>query len=228
MQIDLPEIHSAGILFGIGVNSDEGIMGEVMTQESQPPCFNPDTEVPAAVPVEPKDEAANPEVPDWVKNPSEYPMVKPHGDHEESEEFYPIPLGRDEMKKGGGSGVEYNPKSEATKPQGDHEESEAINEGEPPTCQEDPSSYHQYPGCPYMGGCPSSDHCPVQLDPMPVTPKKSKKHKAKKAEPTSEPVKPVVPDVKSDSEEQEPQTDVDTMEFRKSDAQKGEFKPGPF
>lgn len=119
------------------------------------------------------------------------------------------------------------PKDEQVKPEASPEESEAINEGEPPTCQEDVNYHHQYPTCPYMGGCPKSGYCPVQTEPTPVTPKKTRKHKVKQKEPV-QPVKPAVPEAESGSEEQEPPTGVDTMEYRKSDARKGEFNKIPF
>lgn len=206
---NVQETHTGSLMIGIGVNSDAGLTGVVVQPESPctPRCMNPETEVPATVPTEKKDEitsdSEDSELQDWLRQYEE-------------------------------SAVDPKPQTEKVQPQGDQEESEAINEGEPPTCQEDPSSAHQYPSCPYMGGCPSSGHCPVQMDPAPVTPKKTKKRKSKKEEPKPEPTKsavpakPVVPEAESGNEEQEPQSEIDTMEFRKSDAQKDEFKPGPF
>src|SRR5262249_2445546 len=38
-------------------------------------------------------------------------------------------------------------------------EEEATAEDVVPSCQEDPNYHHQYPSCPYMGGC--RPHCPV-------------------------------------------------------------------
>jgi hypothetical protein len=122
------------------------------------------------------------------------------------------------------------------------EESEALP-GTPPDCREDPHHDQQYPGCPYMGGCPGSMHCPppapADSESQPKTKKKKKTAKAlpdvvedtairrmkyeEFAMPAAE--RPMRPD-HFDWVPAIPK--VDTMEFRPSDAKPGEFDPKPF
>jgi hypothetical protein len=121
-------------------------------------------------------------------------------------------------------------------PAGAGEESEAMP-GTPPDCREDPHHDQQYPGCPYMGGCPGN----MRTCPSP-TPAEKKKEKDASAQPdvvedttirrikyeefaTPSAERPVHPD-HFDWVPAMPK--VDTMEFRPSDAQPGEFDPKPF
>jgi hypothetical protein len=123
---------------------------------------------------------------------------------------------------------------------GSSEESE-MHPGTPPDCREDPHHDQQYPGCPYMGGCPGNMHCPppapTELD-MPKAKKKKKDMKPEAAEDTGirrmkyeefatpAAVHPIHPD-RQDWVPAAPK--IDTMEFRHSeDAKPGEFDPRPF
>lgn len=121
------------------------------------------------------------------------------------------------------------------------EESEAGDEQEPPL-EEDPAYHHQYPGCPHSGYCPYSGRGPAD-DYEPVPPPKSEKKSADDAE-ESEPAQPTIQEKqhskedknqakhpngggKCGSEECPAHPEVDTMEFRPSDAHEGEFDPKP-
>jgi hypothetical protein len=130
-----------------------------------------------------------------------------------------------------------------------HEQSEKINEGVPPDCQEDPAYYHQYPGCPYSGGCPYGGcppgRCltpPSKPEPKMDTPKADDKlyeikfieghlggDEPQAAPPSRAPEhKPssVLPN--GGSEDVPAHPEVDTTEFRpREDAKKGEFDPAP-
>jgi hypothetical protein len=58
------------------------------------------------------------------------------------------------------------------------EESEPAVPMNPPRCEEDPHYHHQYPGCPYMGGCPFGGPCTPEMKPQEApTLKKDKKKK---------------------------------------------------
>lgn len=126
------------------------------------------------------------------------------------------------------------------------EESEMVP-GMPPDCREDPHHDHQYPACPYMGGCPGMHHVPPPSIAEPKVKVKKKKTASKpetvedpgvhqtKFEEIAEPhmsreIKPsrrYAPAWKErGSYPEEPE--VDTMEFRPSDAKKGEFDPKPW
>ncbi|MBY0521826.1 MAG: hypothetical protein K2R98_00415 [Gemmataceae bacterium] len=115
--------------------------------------------------------------------------------------------------------------------------------GMPPDCHENPHHHHEYQGCPYMGGCPRS--CPVvPATPAEETPKvKKKKVKVVPKSAMEQPIKPVHYEeaqeiqpslvnpeeydrTKGESLPMEPS--IDTMEFRSSDAHKGEFDPKPY
>jgi hypothetical protein len=99
---------------------------------------------------------------------------------------------------------------------GSAEESEPIMGGKPSDCKVDPNYHHEYPSCPYIGICfPKCDGT------APAPAEKSHKKKLKSEAPSSE----AVPTPASIDEDVPKDPTIDTMEFRKSDAKKGEFKP---
>jgi hypothetical protein len=121
---------------------------------------------------------------------------------------------------------EQEPPMDKSDAGGSEEESEAIHDSAAPENREDTAAHHQYPGCPYMGGCPGSSHA------VPVCPSEPAPHKHKKKKKAVEPMTST-----PSSEECEPaevdeecpdHSDVDTTEFRKSDARQGEFSRRPF
>jgi len=124
---------------------------------------------------------------------------------------------------------------EPTQPDAGAQEENETGEGQSPPCQMSPHHGHEYPGCPYMGGCRPSP-CPTPVAPIEVK-KLKKKKKVTPTEPEEAPmpklikkdiVVPVPYDISADEEEEMPQRhDIDTMEFRKSDAKKGEFRKRP-
>jgi hypothetical protein len=102
---------------------------------------------------------------------------------------------------------------------------EPMPEGKPSDCQMDPDYHRECPECPYTG---RSSHCPAPC--VPEEPKgKPVMHESKKV---------CIPDICGEEtapgnmpeqvdEETPRHPDVDTMEFRKEDAKKGEFKKKP-
>lgn len=122
-----------------------------------------------------------------------------------------------------------------------------FHDEEPPQCLEDPAYQHQYPGCPFTGKCPGmkQSDSPLMIDPVPdIKPKKSKKsleieRKANsKADPGCQMSNPskyelparlrqLLPGDSTEAEEEPSHPEVDTMEFRPSDAHPGEFNPKP-
>jgi len=122
------------------------------------------------------------------------------------------------------------------------EESEALP-GTPPDCREDPHHDQQYPGCPYMGGCPGVHYLPPAAPADSDSPPKTKKKKK-----TADAQPDMVEDtairrmkyeefalpagerpVRADHFDWLPAVPkVDTMEFRRSDAKPGEFDEKPF
>lgn len=122
---------------------------------------------------------------------------------------------------------------EAMDPAGETEESEPSYQEDPPAEEPDPAYHHQYPGCPYTGTCPYSGKCaPPEPGEEQETPDADEEHcpycpgkgtgttnrSSKKVEPQSD-----------DSEDQEcsEHQEIDTTEFRPSDARKGEFDIHP-
>lgn len=87
--------------------------------------------------------------------------------------------------------------------EGTPEESESMPEGKPTDCRVCPDYPHEYPGCPVQHGKTKASGESEESEPMP-------KHFPEEF----------------DSLPEEPK--VDTMEFRKTDAKKGEFAPKPF
>ncbi len=114
------------------------------------------------------------------------------------------------------------------------EESEAMHEEEPPPCQEDPAYQYQYPGCPFTGKCPFLD-APGMRPNVPLHENKRKKAILDPGfDPNSlhvpERLKRLLPQAGSAEEEEGeplPEPNVDTTEFRPSDAKPGEFDPQP-
>lgn len=126
-------------------------------------------------------------------------------------------------------------------------ESHYFHDEEPPQCLEDPAYQHQYPGCPFTGKCPGMErsNSPYLVDPVPtVRPKKFKKlsdHEMKsngQDDPTAQTSDPskyelparlrqLLPSDSTEAEEEPSHSEVDTMEFRPTDARPGEFAPKP-
>jgi hypothetical protein len=113
----------------------------------------------------------------------------------------------------------------------DPQQAEEVKSGHPPACREDCKGTDHYPACPHLGSCcPFSGKCAPQggaeecaepellPPPHPASPahKDSPKSTSWKTSPSSCPSpclkSPAVPG-------------VDTLEFRPSDAKKGEFDP---
>lgn len=95
------------------------------------------------------------------------------------------------------------------------EEADAVDEGVPADCQEDKDYHQRYPSCPYMGGCPGSrSACPPSL---------------KKDQEVDEPIveeEIAEPRPAPETTDEAPtHPDVDTMEFRPSDAPPKENDP---
>jgi hypothetical protein len=120
---------------------------------------------------------------------------------------------------------------DAAKETGGLEESEALDVDVPPPCQEDPVYHYQYPGCPFTGKCPFLDPPALRSDPS------LREHKEKnrpmnpdfdsKELSVPERLKRLLPQAGSEEEELLPPPNVDTTEFRPSDAKPGEFDPQP-
>lgn len=119
-----------------------------------------------------------------------------------------------------------------------HEESEpALTQPQdPPNCQEDPNYHHQYPGCPYHGGgdagvCPYTGRSYPSCDKPEATPDQGCPVESKPAsKPKRKSKQELEDDVKNQTgtgEERRVHPEVDTTDFRPSDAQKGEFDPFP-
>jgi hypothetical protein len=99
-----------------------------------------------------------------------------------------------------------------------------------PDCQVDPNYPHQYPGCPFMGGCcPQSGGCPVARPEVDCPPPQKRK-KVIKAHPTSLPKKEKSSKrSRPTDEEWGGRCTLDTMEARPSDVKKTGFDPSdPF
>lgn len=135
--------------------------------------------------------------------------------------------------------------SDAEMPMSTEEPMDAAPAGEEMpanNCSEDHHYHQQYPSCPYTGRCypPTYVPCPSVPDPEPKKTDSDKKAGEKYdsnaigdrldgTEKEKEPVREM-PKMKGASEEQElppPLTDLDTMEFRPSDAGLQRFIPGP-
>jgi len=109
------------------------------------------------------------------------------------------------------------------------EESEEASESGPADCREDPAYPYQYPGCPSTATCPAGGCHKPKTRPQ-LTPKVMGDLEEQSAPPDLllPPHKPVDAEPDADSPEESPiHPDVDTMEFRPSDAREGEFEPHP-
>ena len=112
---------------------------------------------------------------------------------------------------------------------GGEEESELVPGGKAPSLREDPGIHQQYPGCPFMERCPGI--CPRA---KPVTPALDvpkpikKKSEAPSAANTKKIERHLEEDDGEESEFNPLHPDVDTTEFRRSDARPGEFDRRPF
>jgi hypothetical protein len=129
----------------------------------------------------------------------------------------------------GVSEVEMAPAAQEPPLDGAPEESEMIHDGIPPEMREDPASIHAYPGCPNIRNCDDGDPCPASTALPPAEPKKVKKQGKKRIDSRLDSLKRICPSVGAAEESECPgHPDVDTTEFRKSDANPDEFKPQPF
>jgi len=180
----------------------------------------------------------------------DYPKVMPHCTDEDVPEHMPCPA---ESKSSSdplfkfwldlfeSAAKEANDMSGA-EPQ---EESHYFHDEEPPQCLEDPAYQHQYPGCPYTGKCPGKESTtsPKIIDPAPtVKPKNANKRPEMKQDGNADPtgylfdpkkyelparLRQLLPGDSTEAEEEPSHPEVDTMEFRPTDARPGEFNPKP-
>jgi hypothetical protein len=107
------------------------------------------------------------------------------------------------------------------------EESEAGGQIHRADCREDPSYPYQYPGCPYIG--PSAT--PGVYHRLPAMPREFPPPETYRSpHGTSAPRSPGTPPAKQPANDAEcpAHPEVDTMEFRRSDAKEGEFDRTPF
>jgi len=115
------------------------------------------------------------------------------------------------------------------------ETSHYFHDEEPPQCLEDPAYQHQYPGCPYTEKCPQSTPS-TKTDAVRSMKPKNKKPADEDLKPQSRMINPqnydlparlrqLLPGDSTEAEEQPSHPEVDTMEFRPSDARPGEFDP---
>lgn len=114
--------------------------------------------------------------------------------------------------------------SAAKADEGASEESEIPFDRNPANCQKDPNFQYQYPGCPYTGAAPAGRSASHGSAPETAT----DPHSDKKSSPPNvdSRLKSKLPPAGSGEEQEDatPHTDVDTMEFRPTDARNGEFK----
>jgi hypothetical protein len=89
------------------------------------------------------------------------------------------------------------------------EQSSLTAPGQPPSLREDPEAPYQYPECPHLGGCPRCTPAP-----QPTPKKQSGNHSAAPK--------------RNGNDECPAHPEVDTTEFRPSDARHGEFDRIPF
>jgi hypothetical protein len=120
-----------------------------------------------------------------------------------------------------------------------------FHDEEPPQCLEDPAYQHQYPGCPYTGKPPILEKSaqPKEIDSIPSakpkTPKKTSDGVLKQGNSADLPkiewgkyelparLRQLLPGEANESADEPTHPEVDTMEFRPSDARQGEFNPRP-
>jgi hypothetical protein len=122
-------------------------------------------------------------------------------------------------------------------------EPQSVHDEEPPHCLEDPTYQYQYPGCPFTGKCPYEERLGTpkisipavkpNQKPAPANSPPSPKRKAGKG--MTDPKKyelparlrQLVPGDSTEAQEEPAHPEVDTTEFRPSDARPGEFDPKP-
>jgi hypothetical protein len=120
-----------------------------------------------------------------------------------------------------------------------------FHDEEPPQCQEDPVYQHQYPGCPFTGKCPEQTAPPKMIVPVPTLKPKTglipsgalmrPNGQSDSACQMTDPKKyelparlrQLLPGDSTEAEEEPAHPEVDTMEFRPTDAKPGEFNPKP-
>src|SRR5262249_3127328 len=163
------------------------------------------------------------------------PAAMPHADEaEESEEVRSECWLIDFWKKvfWGTAESEYYPRryfSPDFRRSGGEEESELIPGGKAPSLREDSGIHQQYPGCPFMKRCPGIGPRAKPVTPALDVPKPIKK---KSDGPSAANTKKIDHQLEEDDGEESElnpeHPDVDTTEFRRSDARPGEFDRRPF
>jgi hypothetical protein len=111
-------------------------------------------------------------------------------------------------------------------------EKESAAPMNPPKCEEDPNYHHQYPGCPYTGGCPYGEgRCPPEMKPEAAPVPKPKNKMKVQASPMSR-TRKLRTLLDGGLDLKECHTDeikLDTMECRPSDMRGVGFDPkAPF
>jgi hypothetical protein len=127
----------------------------------------------------------------------------------------------------------------------EQEHSNYFHDEEPPQCLEDPAYQQQYPGCPFTGKCPGKEPAstPKMIGPLPSgKPHSYKQPSGAEMKPAGEAdsmfhtfdpkkyelparLRQLLPGDSTEAEEEPVHPEVDTMEFRPSDARPAEFDP---
>jgi hypothetical protein len=236
------ETQTGHLLFGVGVNSDAGLTGNIILNEGNYLVDHaagcPDEVCPhAIVGVQPFQCAVQGDdcqaAPEQLGMPRCVGTVIINMEEEAREEFQEyleqILNAANEQAADvpeGPQPVPYYPEESPS------EEAESIDPGEPPTCEEVPDYHHQHPECPYMNGsCPRGyyDYPHSYLVPQVEKPKKVKKTKVQKIDSQ---VFRVPSNLIIECEELESGSattqGVDTMECRPSDLEESEVAYPPY
>jgi hypothetical protein len=168
-----------------------------------------------------EEDATDPSCENKSTAPETMPTAKDDAEKDEvgTDPFYELWIG---LFKGVIAETTDEPPMATDSTTGSAEEAEAIHDGVAPNMKEDSSCHEQYPGCPAMGGCSAP------VTPPDATPRKHKK-KVKAVPPmTHQETAPATTTEPEVDEECPTHSDLDTTEFRKTDAKRGEFSPHPF
>jgi len=237
-QVQVQEARTGSVLFGTTVNSDAGGGVKVYTvpvidnvQEYAVPVID---NVPAYMPPAQDDEVTGPMT--YAEDAQE--VKTDQSLFEWLWSLFQAQTGYD--SNGIGDRLDGNV-------EGSTEESGADQPGKLPNLQQDPNYHHHYPGCPYTGHCPYTGRYanPVMQPAQTPTIEEIRKIK-KKPEPIPMPqteessIDDTLPlkmkSLKSwwrkltcpDADECPKHPEVDTTEFRRSDAKPYDFAPIPF
>jgi hypothetical protein len=107
------------------------------------------------------------------------------------------------------------------------EESDLPTPGFAPACREDPAYHLQYPGCPFIGPAPHAPGMTPIFKEM-SRPKDHRRPSLRYDDPALAPPKESRSKKCLEGDDCPAHPEVDTMEFRKSDAKVGEFDRSPF